>query len=170
MRIVLCSVLLMSTMAVGSGRGAAQHFVVRHGDIVVDVYVSHAAVPMQRVASGGWNSANAPVVVHVRDGEMTPVTIWATPAYGLVDLPGRHVDVTYLARYRAAGDRRDAEPIRAGVPLRPDPRRSDGRAAVDVPLVAGASLTLTLDVRHGTGTTTLRNQKEPVRNVAFGAP
>lgn len=105
-------------------------------------------------------------MVRVR-GTAPPVTLWATPAYGLVDLPGRHVDVTLLTRYRADGDRGDAEPRYAGVPLRPDPRSPNGTANVDLPLPAGARLELTVTVKNGVATTTLRARSDPARNVVF---
>jgi hypothetical protein len=121
---------------------------------------------MRPFGSHDWRSATAPIIARVR-GAGTPVTMWATPAYGGVDLPGRHVHVTYLTRYRADGDATDATPLYDGVPLAPDARKRDGTANIDLALTNGVSLRLVLSVRNGIGTTLLRNSRDPAKNVVF---
>jgi hypothetical protein len=153
-------------LAIQVAEAQEQHFVARHGKIVVDVSVSAEPVPMKTIATRDWRSKAAPVIVRVR-GTSPPITVWATPAYGAVNLPGRHVDVTYLMRYRADGDRSDAEPRYGGVPLSPDPRRSDGKANVDLPLAGGVHLALVMIVKNGVARTTLRAKGNLAENVVF---
>jgi hypothetical protein len=156
---VLCSALAAQPAA------AQEHFEARHGNVVIEVAVSGQPVAMKTIASQDWHSQSAPVIVRVR-GTTPPMTMWATPAYGLVNLPGRHVDVTYLARYRADNDRSDAEPRYSGVPLRPDPRSRNGTAKIDLPLPGGAYLKLVVTVKNGNATTALAT-RDLAKNVVF---
>ncbi|MBV8579369.1 MAG: hypothetical protein JOZ86_01940 [Candidatus Eremiobacteraeota bacterium] len=160
----LASVLISSSVG-AQENASARHVVAKHDSLVVDVAVSPRRVRLLPFAARGWANANSVVVASV-GGAHDPVAITAAPAYGLVQVPGRHVDVTFLATYRERGAARAAMPRRAGTPLRHEQGRE--RADIDLSLTHGVTLLLTLDVLDGFAYTSLRYPKDLSRNIVFG--
>lgn len=149
-----------------ASRTSAQRIHVRHGAITVDARISSRAVAMKPAPSTTWQKESASIIVRIT-GSSPDVTVWAIPSYGTIDMPGRHVDATYLLKYRAVGDHSDAQPLYSGLPLRPDARKTSGSAKFDLPLSSGISLRVRLDVVNGKGVTSLADPAHPEDNIVF---